>query len=95
MALPPNVFTPVAQGLKKNVYPEKGIARLIVSPSLSTLTQVEKPFGKDLESSRELQRSLAPIWSEDEVTPTPHHGSTSEPSPCTTSLWNYPHISPE
>jgi hypothetical protein len=30
MALPPNVFTPVAQGLKKNVYPEKGIARLIV-----------------------------------------------------------------
>jgi glucose-6-phosphate 1-dehydrogenase len=31
MALPPNVFTPVAQGLKKNVYPEKGIARLIVS----------------------------------------------------------------
>jgi len=32
MALPPNVFTPVAQGLKRNVYPEKGIARLIVPP---------------------------------------------------------------
>jgi glucose-6-phosphate 1-dehydrogenase len=31
MALPPNVFTPVAEGLKKNVYPEKGICRLIVS----------------------------------------------------------------
>lgn len=30
MALPPNVFTPVAQGLKKNVYPDNGVARLIV-----------------------------------------------------------------
>jgi len=30
MALPPNVFTPVAQHLKKLVYPEQGIARLIV-----------------------------------------------------------------
>ena len=33
MALPPNVFTPVAQGLKKHVYPENGIARLIVLPT--------------------------------------------------------------
>ena len=32
MALPPNVFTPVAEGLKRNVYPENGIARLIVRP---------------------------------------------------------------
>ena len=38
MALPPNVFTPVAQGLKKNVYPEKGIARLIVYSQLTLLT---------------------------------------------------------
>jgi hypothetical protein len=30
MALPPNVFTPVAQHLKQLVYPENGIARLIV-----------------------------------------------------------------
>ena len=30
MALPPNVFIPVAQHLKKLVYPEQGIARLIV-----------------------------------------------------------------
>ena len=37
MALPPNVFTPVAQGLKKNVYPEKGVARLIVLPRLSSI----------------------------------------------------------
>ncbi len=57
MALPPNVFIPVAQGLKKNVYPENGVARLIV----------EKPFGRDLQSSRELQKALAPIWTEEET----------------------------
>jgi glucose-6-phosphate 1-dehydrogenase len=30
MALPPSVFTTVSQHLKRNVYPEKGIARVIV-----------------------------------------------------------------
>lgn len=29
--------------------------------------QVEKPFGKDLTSSRELQSALAPDWTEDEI----------------------------
>jgi glucose-6-phosphate 1-dehydrogenase len=28
---------------------------------------VEKPFGKDLGSSRALQRALAPDWTEDEI----------------------------
>lgn len=28
---------------------------------------MEKPFGKDLGSSRELQRALEPNWSEDEI----------------------------
>lgn len=37
MALPPNVFTDVAQELKKNVYPDDGIARLIV-PSMLPLS---------------------------------------------------------
>jgi len=32
-----------------------------------TTLQVEKPFGKDLGSSRELQRALAPDWTEDEI----------------------------
>ena len=41
MALPPNVFTPVAQGLKKNVYPEKGIARLIVPPPPTLITSAD------------------------------------------------------
>ncbi|KAK9476417.1 glucose-6-phosphate dehydrogenase [Lipomyces japonicus] len=57
MALPPNVFTVVAQHLKRNSYPKNGGARIII----------EKPFGHDLASSRELQTSLEPIWAEDEI----------------------------
>lgn len=57
MALPPSVFTTVSQQVKKNCYPEKGIARLIV----------EKPFGKDLKSSRLLQKALEPNWKEEEI----------------------------
>ena len=52
MALPPSVFITVSQHLKKNCYPKKGIARVII----------EKPFGKDLPSSRELQKALEPDW---------------------------------
>ncbi len=52
MALPPSVFINVSQHLKRNCYPEKGLARVII----------EKPFGKDLGSSRELQRALVPDW---------------------------------
>ena len=57
MALPPSMFIPVSQHLKKNNYPTKGIARIII----------EKPFGKDLESSRELDRALQPNWKEEET----------------------------
>ncbi|CAG8453216.1 801_t:CDS:2 [Diversispora eburnea] len=57
MALPPSVFVPVAKGLKKNVYSKNGVNRLIV----------EKPFGMDLDSSRELGRALAPLWKEEET----------------------------
>jgi glucose-6-phosphate 1-dehydrogenase len=31
------------------------------------LEQVEKPFGKDLQSSRELQKALEPDWREEEI----------------------------
>ena len=34
---------------------------------LTAVMQVEKPFGKDLASSCELQKSLEPDWSEDEL----------------------------
>lgn len=59
MALPPSVFITVSQHLKKICYPsgEKGIARVII----------EKPFGKDLESSRKLQKALEPDWKEEEI----------------------------
>ncbi|WVR09532.1 glucose-6-phosphate dehydrogenase [Kwoniella sp. DSM 27419] len=57
MALPPSVFTTVAKGLKKNVYSEKGINRIII----------EKPFGKDLESCREMMSDLKAEWKENET----------------------------
>ncbi|KAG8982729.1 Glucose-6-phosphate 1-dehydrogenase, partial [Tulasnella sp. 427] len=56
-ALPPSVFLNVAAGLKKNNYTEKGENRIIV----------EKPFGKDLESSREMMTKLKTDWQEDET----------------------------
>ena len=57
MALPPSVFTDVAEKLKKNCYSEKGKNRIIV----------EKPFGKDLESSRDMMGKLKALWKEEEV----------------------------
>ncbi|PWY99184.1 putative ZWF1-glucose-6-phosphate dehydrogenase [Testicularia cyperi] len=57
MALPPNVFTVVAKGLKKNCYSEKGHNRIVI----------EKPFGKDLESSREMIGALKGLWKEEET----------------------------
>ena len=58
LALPPSVFITVAQKLKTNNHPgDKGIVRLII----------EKPFGHDLKSARELQSQLAPIWTEKEL----------------------------
>lgn len=57
LALPPLLFTTVARQLKKNNYPNKGIFRLVV----------EKPFGRDLETLRQLQAQLAPLFSEDEL----------------------------
>ncbi|KAI0337585.1 glucose-6-P dehydrogenase [Trametopsis cervina] len=57
LALPPSVFIPVAQNLKAECYSKKGVNRMIV----------EKPFGKDLDSCRELLGSLKQHWTEDET----------------------------
>ncbi|KAI0045289.1 glucose-6-P dehydrogenase [Auriscalpium vulgare] len=57
LALPPSVFIPVATNVKKFNYTTKGINRIIV----------EKPFGRDLDSSRELLGSLKKSWTEDET----------------------------
>ncbi|KAI9622549.1 hypothetical protein KEM48_007166 [Puccinia striiformis f. sp. tritici PST-130] len=47
MALPPSVFIDVATGLKKNNYSPHGFNRIVV----------EKPFGMDLPTSRELMEA--------------------------------------
>lgn len=57
MALPPSVFIPASQNLKLHVYSAKSINRLVV----------EKPFGKDTDSSRVLSQALAEHWKEDEI----------------------------
>ncbi|CCK70554.1 glucose-6-phosphate dehydrogenase KNAG_0E02950 [Huiozyma naganishii CBS 8797] len=56
-ALPPGVFLDVAKQIKKVVYAEDGVTRVIV----------EKPFGHDLESARALQNNLAPLFKEEEI----------------------------
>lgn len=57
MALPPSVFLPVASGLRKHVYSADGHNCIVV----------EKPFGKDLETSTELAKNLGELFKEDEV----------------------------
>ncbi|KZT62086.1 glucose-6-P dehydrogenase [Calocera cornea HHB12733] len=57
MALPPSVFTTVATHLRNNSYSTKGHNRLII----------EKPFGKDLQSCREMMTALKAVWTEDET----------------------------
>jgi len=56
LALPPSVFIPVAKNVKAYNY-ATGVNRIIV----------EKPFGKDLESSRKLLGALKEHWTEDET----------------------------
>lgn len=57
-ALPPSVFVPVAKNLKEHCYIRvAGVNRVIV----------EKPFGKDLDSARELLASFKQFWTEDET----------------------------
>jgi len=56
-ALPPNVFVTVAKNIKEHCYAKTGVNRIIV----------EKPFGKDLDSARELLNSLKQYWSEEET----------------------------
>ncbi|KAL1915100.1 uncharacterized protein VTP21DRAFT_7581 [Calcarisporiella thermophila] len=58
LALPPSVFTAVARMLKKHVHPRwKNGFRVVV----------EKPFGHDLESFRDLQREFGELFTEEEV----------------------------
>ncbi|MGH9606094.1 MAG: glucose-6-phosphate dehydrogenase [Terracidiphilus sp.] len=55
LAIPPNLFGPVAENLAKLC--SSGNARLVV----------EKPFGRDLESARELSRTLHQYFAEENL----------------------------
>lgn len=59
LALPPSVFIPVSKNVKENCYNSKagGVNRIII----------EKPFGSDLQSARELLDSVKQYWTEDET----------------------------
>lgn len=56
LALPPSVFIPVAKNVKEQCY-GPGVNRIII----------EKPFGKDLQSCRELLSSVKTHWNEEET----------------------------
>lgn len=57
-ALPPTVFVPVAKNIKECCYIQKGGVNRVI---------IEKPFGKDSDSSREMISSIKQYWSEDET----------------------------
>jgi glucose-6-phosphate 1-dehydrogenase len=58
LALPPTVFIPVAKNLKEHCYNSKaGVNRIII----------EKPFGKDIGSARELLDTVNKYWKEEET----------------------------
>lgn len=58
LALPPSVFIPVAKNTKLHCYVKKGGVNRII---------IEKPFGKDLQSARELLGAVKQYWTEDET----------------------------
>ncbi|KAJ1863512.1 Glucose-6-phosphate 1-dehydrogenase [Coemansia sp. RSA 2703] len=57
MALPPSVFVDVATQIKNNVYDENCTNRVVI----------EKPFGHDLDSSRQLSKDIGSLFEESEV----------------------------
>ncbi|KAL9595661.1 MAG: hypothetical protein Q9219_006294 [cf. Caloplaca sp. 3 TL-2023] len=77
MALPPNIYVAVSEQLRRNCYSENGNSQIIVRSHPQgeneciadryVVLQIEKPFGKDLESSVDLHRKLEPNWKESEI----------------------------
>lgn len=59
LALPPSVFISVAKNVKENCYIPSNVGKVRII--------VEKPFGKDSESCRELLDNLKKHWIEDET----------------------------
>ncbi|OLY78967.1 Glucose-6-phosphate 1-dehydrogenase [Smittium mucronatum] len=63
MALPPSVFLPVSENVRKIVY----------NPEVENHLVVEKPFGFDQESSRVLNSQISKDWLEAEIFRTDHY----------------------
>ncbi|XP_041007024.1 glucose-6-phosphate 1-dehydrogenase, chloroplastic-like isoform X1 [Juglans microcarpa x Juglans regia] len=63
LAVPPNMFVDVARCAKSRASSENGWTRVII----------EKPFGRDTESSRELTRGLKGYLREDQIFRIDHH----------------------
>lgn len=57
LSIPPSIFVPVARNSSQQCTSTTGYTRVIV----------EKPFGRDLESSRELGRELTEVLSEEQI----------------------------
>lgn len=57
LALPPSVFEPVTSNLRKNCLATIGWTRIII----------EKPFGRDAETSQRLSEHIASLFSEDQI----------------------------
>lgn len=57
LALPPNVFVPVSGQLRKHCYSENNVNRIVI----------EKPFGRDLESCKDMLEKMRSTWSEAET----------------------------
>ncbi|XP_061760575.1 glucose-6-phosphate 1-dehydrogenase isoform X1 [Nerophis ophidion] len=57
LALPPTVYHSVTKNLRNHCMSEKGWTRIIV----------EKPFGRDLQSSEELSAHLSSLFTEDQI----------------------------
>ena len=57
LALPPNVFVPVSGHLRMFCYSEGNVNRIVI----------EKPFGRDVDSCREMLTSMKKMWSENET----------------------------
>ena len=57
LSIPPSVFVSVAQNAARSASSTKGYTRVIV----------EKPFGRDLESSRQLGRDLSAVLTEEQI----------------------------
>lgn len=62
ISTPPSVFAPIVTNLGAS-----GIASRHSEPSLQTKVIVEKPFGRDLESARALNRTMANVLVEQQV----------------------------